>query len=199
VENHLDTGLVKYIYKTARQNFWRVAPWYELEDLISDGFLVAAKCERRYSLHGNNPNDPAAEPGSKDDRRQFMAFFMKAYHNYIVDLAKRRSECLESSFTALGIEQVVEYLAPVEQEVGTMSLMLAQAPEKVRAVLARALERPDAPFLRKTMIERGGRVVRARIAVRETSEERLDRITGVAGATELLREFILGFTTRRMS
>lgn len=74
----LDSGLERWLFKTARKNFWRVASFYELEDLVGDGYLVYAECAQRYK-------DRVTE------RRHFMALFRTCYLNHITDLANKRS------------------------------------------------------------------------------------------------------------
>jgi len=81
---YLDEGMKRWIYATARQNHWRVARWYDLEDLIQDGFLAYQKCYVKYArlVRKRKP--------TKEDRRNFMALVQTTYLNYIHDLAKKR-------------------------------------------------------------------------------------------------------------
>lgn len=79
----LDRGLELWLFKTARKNYWRVAAYYELEDLIGDGYLVYAECRQRYKERVN-------------ERRHFMALFRTCYLNHITDLANKRSRELSN-------------------------------------------------------------------------------------------------------
>jgi len=44
----------RWMVKVAHSQFWRVASWYELDDLLQDGFLCHAKVVSRYP-HVYNP------------------------------------------------------------------------------------------------------------------------------------------------
>lgn len=86
-ENHvyLDEGMKRWIIATARKHHWRVASWYDLDDLIQDGYLAYHKCAYRYArlVRKRNPK--------KEDRRNFMALVMRTYENHIHDLASKRT------------------------------------------------------------------------------------------------------------
>lgn len=71
----IDESLKKWIMKTARRNLWRVARWYEIEDLVGDGMMIAAKISRQYA--------PA-------NQRHYMALVMTAYNNHVESLARKR-------------------------------------------------------------------------------------------------------------
>lgn len=73
----LDAGLRGWLIITAQRNYWRVASYYEVDDLIADGFLIWAKCRKRYS--------------NVTERRHFMALFKVAYTNHIIGLANKRT------------------------------------------------------------------------------------------------------------
>lgn len=82
----LDRGLELWLFKTARKNFWRVASYYEIEDLIADGYMVYAECRERYK-------DRVTE------RRHFAALFRTCFINHITDLANKRSRELNATVT----------------------------------------------------------------------------------------------------
>lgn len=72
----MDKGVRGWIKNTASKNFWRVAEYYEFEDLVQDGGLVYARIVSRY-------------PGL--NQKQLMALFKTAYINHIHDLSKKAS------------------------------------------------------------------------------------------------------------
>jgi hypothetical protein len=84
-EKYLDAGLKGWIVNTAKRNYWRVASYYELDDLISDGYLAYAVCKARYSKKVQN-------------KAHFMALFKRVYWSRIVDLASDRSKTNGSVF-----------------------------------------------------------------------------------------------------
>ena len=75
----LDKGLERWIFATARKNLWRVPEYYDIDDLIGDGYLIYAECRRRYRSRVT-------------ERRHFMALFQRCYGNHITDLAHKRSK-----------------------------------------------------------------------------------------------------------
>lgn len=64
----------RWITTTAKENFWRVASYYDLEDLVQDGYLVYFRIHKIY---------PQAEPA------QLLRLFQRSYINHIHNLAKR--------------------------------------------------------------------------------------------------------------
>lgn len=81
-QHRLDKGLRGWIVNTAKRNHWRVAAWYDLEDLIQDGYVCYAKCNQRY--------------GHVRDQAHFMALVKTTYIHHITDLANNRTNCLET-------------------------------------------------------------------------------------------------------
>jgi hypothetical protein len=89
----LDAGMKGWIFTIAKSNFWRVAYWYEFQDLIQDGYLCYAKCRARYGqfAHGGTP--------TKEERKWFMALVQRAYINHITDLANWKTATPETPFS----------------------------------------------------------------------------------------------------
>lgn len=196
---YLDAGVRGYIVTTARKAYWKVASWYEFEDLIQDGYLCYAKCRARY-----NSVSGEAEP-TADDRKMFMAFFQRAYFNHITDLQKDpRSRQQEVGVAALSDEQakVVESWSDSATDLGDASLsaLLAQAPAEILEMLKLILIDgvADVPYLKTKLREYSyasgciPRIVRGRKAIRETTEQHYDRCLGKHGVVAQLREYFLG-------
>jgi hypothetical protein len=120
----LDRTMRGWIYKTAVKNYWRVASWYDLADLVQDGYLCYAKCRSKYFQNKDNLTED-------ERRRWFMSLVQTTFINHITDLAWKRTRTLERSFAKLDIDGID---TPVE--VG-MDLMVAlkQAPKEIKELL----------------------------------------------------------------
>lgn len=81
-QHRLDKGIRGWITTTAKRNHWRVASWYDLEDLIQDGYVCYAKCNQRY--------------GHVRDQAHFMALVKTTYIHHITDLANNRTNTPEA-------------------------------------------------------------------------------------------------------
>src|SRR3974390_506351 len=92
---YLDRAMRGWIINHAKRQYWRVAAWYDLADLIQDGFLCYYKCKARYT-NLTFLNHPLPE-----DKRRFMSLVQRAFANHITNLANRRTETPE-----LAISQV---------------------------------------------------------------------------------------------
>lgn len=137
---YLDEGLRRWIYRTARQNHWRVASWYELDDLIQDGFMCYQKCAVKYArlLRKRKPQ--------KSDRRNFMALVKVSYERHIHDLANKRRKQKEVAISSLlpkdkeySLDVVFERLGGTTEQTDFL-LRLNELPPKVRNVLVEALQ-----------------------------------------------------------
>lgn len=162
-DKYFDNGLRGWIVKTAKKNYWRVAAWYDLEDLIQDGLLAYAICRSRYRHRVQN-------------RRHFMALVQVVFVNHITDLANERTagqDVAISQIAADGKElQALEYLAGGFTGDAELTATLAAAPEEVRRFLAL--------FNTPTGLERLAKPLRRRAdGTRETTSERLSTILGM--------------------
>lgn len=169
----MDRGARMWLYQTARKNFWRVSRWYDLDDLIQDGFIHYWRVTRKY---------PEAE------RPQIMSLFKTTYTNHIHDLAKVRSrldEALVLDIPSAGNRSEDGYSSTEAEAFDAFSndggadaeaaVLIANAPPAVKAVLAvlatqagrRKLQRPYR-FLKGTPS-----------FARETNNQRWSRLTGL--------------------
>lgn len=86
---YLDDGMIGYIEKFARKNYWRVASWIDLDDLVQDGFMCFAKCRHRYvDVLKSLPEQPTIP----DHRRMMMGAVMTAFTRHVHGLASDRTE-----------------------------------------------------------------------------------------------------------
>jgi hypothetical protein len=70
----MDTGAVRWLHKIARQNYWRVEKFFELDDLVQEGYYCYYYVRKRY-------------PDAKD-AAHIMQLFKLTYMCHIHDLAK---------------------------------------------------------------------------------------------------------------
>ena len=73
----MDEGARRWLFKTARKNFWRVARWYDLDDLVHEGYAVYYEVRKRY-------------PSAIDPPHQ-MALFKRIFMTRLCDMAKKRT------------------------------------------------------------------------------------------------------------
>lgn len=177
----MDDGARGWLVKTATKNFWRVARWYDLDDLIQDGFVCYYKVMLKYPTAIDAPHR--------------MALFKRTYTNYIHDLSTSRTksvaEFLASDLTpqdAEGGERSEMIAASIpcpHSDMVSVGAILATAPERVRRVLALFADDEDRVALRSAYrLRRIGKRL-----VRETLNERLCRILGYDPAeTDLVGE-----------
>lgn len=81
----LDRGIKGWIVNQARKNYWRVAGWYELDDLIQDAYMCYAKCNQRYPMNL--------------EQRHFMSLVARTFQNHCHTLAARRAQQLDAPVT----------------------------------------------------------------------------------------------------
>lgn len=75
----MDKGAKGWLYLTAKKNYWRVAAWYEFEDLIHDGIMHYYRIVDRYETR----------PGRVRSTRHIMSLFKITYVNHLHDLSKK--------------------------------------------------------------------------------------------------------------
>lgn len=148
----MDRGVKGWIVNTTKLNYWRVAGWYEFDDLVQDGYLHYQRIINKYT----NVKQPA----------QIMSLFKVAFTNHIHDLSKKKTKYAhEVCETALGIA--------LENIRGTMhinpdtSALVAAMPNVLRDLISHM--QTDA---------RVRRPCRRFVDHRETTNEKLCRIVG---------------------
>ncbi len=164
---HLDLGLpaavVGWVHNHAAKNFWRMAKWYELDDLIADGMMIAYKCRERYGVAGVDL-----------DHKHFMALVKSSFHNHIGDML-RRSRGVDDGTKIADLEAN-------RSEADIMDRLGCDAGDQDLAVLIHDL--PE--YLRRVVVfylsddpRRLWATLRSRLdGVNETLSERLHKLTG---------------------
>lgn len=160
-DEYFDAGLKRWIYRTAHSNYWRVAAWLDIDDLIQEGFLCFAICRARYV------------PANKS---HFMSLVKITFLNQITDLANKRTrtpECPISDIAVMGNEEeMLEILGGSDDGDIEVMALLARAPREVQQILAAMNTNEGAACLRRVYRIRQDKT-------RETNNERLCRIAGI--------------------
>jgi hypothetical protein len=185
-EPYLDAGLRGWIFNTARTNHWRLQPWYELEDLIQDGYLAYSKCWHRYKKLFDVP-----EP-TKDQRRHFASLVQISYLRHLHTLSVQHPVNSEVATDEGELVTCAGPAAPVQEDVALLLATLRKLPEELVDVLEKLMD--DASYLRLPRLYwQGNRLRRQRGHirwVRETTEEHWERILGQAGMPEKLIAYL---------
>lgn len=158
----MDRGARAWVYRTAQKHFWRVCRWYDLDDMVQDGYLHWARLTAKYP--------------DVTDRPHMMRLFQITYINHIHDLAKNRTRQMDDRIADM-MPAEVDPTAALERlwidrgEDPEFAVRLQQAPEPIKRLLALlssedGRRRLSAVYRRK----RGG--------IRESLNERLCRLTG---------------------
>lgn len=170
---YLDEGMRGWIISTAKKNYWRVASYYELDDLIQDGYLCYAKCHSRYR-HLTIKRHPL-----KDDRRRFMALVQIAFINHITTLSWKRTRLDPVPLSAItqsetGQAVSLEALLPSAPEEASVAVLLASAPAEIKQLFQVLVD--EALSLGDMLRQKGSR---RRDIRRETSNEYFCRLVGL--------------------
>lgn len=165
-----DAGIRGWLVNEARQQYWRVKTWYEFDDLVQDGYMIYSKCYARYY-----------HTYTKDHNRQLMAIVQVSFKNYVHTLTQRRGVTTELPFSqvlpAAAEADALERLMPAEEELGTITVLINNAPAEIAEVIT-ALLQDATGFLRKRAFRR---------AIRETTNEYFCRLVGKDPLTNDLR------------
>jgi hypothetical protein len=121
-DTRLDSGGRNWLIKTAKQNLWRVANWYELDDLIEDGLLCWQIVLAKYPQVVARPH--------------LMRLFQTTYRNHLHQLANKRTQTTETCMAILP-----DLLPDPDAE---LLLRVQEAPQPLRACLLALLARPQA-------------------------------------------------------
>lgn len=189
---YLDEGIRGYIINECRKQFWKVASWYEFEDLVQDAYLVYTKCLRRFRTKTDGRELPLEEL-----RSVMMGYFQRAFFNHMTDLQQHpRSRLKEMAFGDFSLEQEEALVSTMESDCdlsdADMVSLLARAPAEIADMLKKLLVDGVAELMPNAIKTRlpisPGR--RKTWAVRETTSEHIDRCLGKPGAAAQLRKFL---------
>ena len=123
-DRHMIPGAAGWMIKYAKRNYWRVAYWYDIDDLISEGF------EFYYYMKAHYPQ--AVDPP------HIMRLYQLTFISRVNDLAKRRTKTLEVNLTE---DTIPDFLYELPDT------LIADAPQPVKKLLE-VLTNEDAKRLR---------------------------------------------------
>lgn len=165
----MDEGARGWICRTAIKNFWRVHPWYELDDLIQDGYCLYYKMRKRYPDVVNRPH--------------IMRLLQVSYINHIHDIARRRRrDVVEDTESQLNQDQI-SAIKNLPCDCAALLQLIAEAPGAVKTVLVKAM---TTKALRSKFRRRlnGGR---------ETWNDRFCRMAGLDPKTNKLHQDVITY------
>lgn len=131
----MDAGARAWLVTVTCDHFWRVAAWYEFDDLLQDGHLIWWRVIQRYET----------EPKRVRSRGHLMALFKRSYLNHLHRLSnKKRSASSEVPVLNLVpfINDPEQYEAlgavtSVRDECSEFDRCIAEAPGPLRELLGR--------------------------------------------------------------
>jgi hypothetical protein len=173
----MDNGARVWMERTARKHFWRVCRWYDLDDLVQDGYVQWQRVCNKYPDVTN--------------RAHFMRLFMVTYTNHIHGLAsfkKKQNDVCESDLTPNQEGEAIplmERLLSDESDYGSFMAMIKKAPEPITKLLSLMATEDGRNRLAAVYRRRAN-------GTRETTNERLCRLTGCDASTdfeEVFREY----------
>lgn len=151
----MDAGARRWLYLTARKNYWRVSQWCEIKDLVQDGHWHWSRIIHKYEVI----------PGRIRSRRHLMGLFKITYTNHLHDLSKRKSRLSEVSFEELPPSIVARMQYSAAQD------LIGLAPPLVKLAFVAIMSDDGSRRLRSHY--------RVKEGARETLNERLCRLTGL--------------------
>lgn len=174
----MDKGAKAWLYKTARKNLWRMPEWYELDDLVQDGYMAYAYVKKKY---------PQATHPS-----HIMRLFQITYHCRITDLSNRKRKQIDAPLNIPAFA-TPDFEEAAWDQVMNASGMVDKQPELADPIVAKVLA---------TLQTMDGRKMRAPSrpranGTRETFNEKLCRWVGVSPADFDLRGMLEDYLTAR--
>lgn len=161
----LPRGVTGWVYNHARSNYWRLASWYELDDLIQDGLMIAYKCVAKYGFPGEDLDEP-----------HFMRLVQIAFFNHIAQLL-RVSRAVDEQTKLADLSTVNSETDALER--------LAEAEyvsEQDYAVLIDELPAHLRRVVMLFMSDEGAKAVRRPLRKRHKNDETMsDRLAKLAG------------------
>ncbi len=155
----LPKPVIGWIYNHARKNYWRMASYYELDDLIQDGLMCAYKCLDRY--------------GTDLDPPHFMKLVQRSFHNYIGELL-RSSRIVNDNTNISDLNSkysettILDKISTPEEGEQELNILISELPETLRKVVELYINNPEK--VRKLRSRLNGRD--------ETLSDRLFKLTG---------------------
>jgi len=122
VDPWLDAGVKGCIANIARQNFWRVQHYYDLDDLIMDGYVCWCKVRRHYPDITNV--------------KHLQGLLKTAFHRHIHDLSKKRTRVDELAMSQFvqedGSEMNWDDMFGAEEGAAVAVNLMRTAPQEIK-------------------------------------------------------------------
>lgn len=152
----IDHGAKVWLARYAKKNLWRVRAWYELEDLIQEGFMVFCRVLDKYRY-------------TVKSQAHLMRLFQISVVNHFNDLSNQRTRDpvqvpVDDLATSAGIDQIEIWDRYAQDEGHLLVALIAHAPAPVKQLLT-ALDQADIKQLREGYRRDDG--------IRETTNEHL--------------------------
>lgn len=112
----LTSVLRGWIVYYAKKSLWRVPSYYQIQDLVQEGFLCYCKCVVKY-------------PKTKNDAH-FAALVKRAFTNRIHDLSRSKQRGTEEP-----TEPDAEILDTVDPEEATLLVLIGQLPPEAQQLI----------------------------------------------------------------
>lgn len=172
----MDKGALGWMIKFAHKNYWRMASWLDMDDLLQEGYAAYAEVAQRYPT--------AIEPQHR------MRLFQLVLHSRIEDLAMARTKQPDSCLSDVTLEEGEESQFEIADPEFSSIVAAAKEVPSIEAVLRL--------FTDNDSLKQLNAVYRKRLnGHRETVNERLCRLTefddietrineGTATATQVL-------------
>ena len=118
----MDQGARLWLLKYSRRNYWRVAAWIDLEDLIQDGYECYYETLYRY---------PTAK-----DAAHIMRLFQLVFRSRIEDLVRAHKKQVDSARSDI-IENIDSFpmMATILPDFSNFHALLAKAPQQIKDAL----------------------------------------------------------------
>lgn len=169
---YLDAGMHAFIINTAKREYWRVANWCDLDDLIQEGYLCYAKCRAKYRKLSAK-NHPL-----QGDRKWMMSLVKTTFIRHIYfNLAGKMMHGHERAMSQLvsedmTIEDAWDRVLPPQPDEMTAILRFTSLPSELKDLIS-ILANDTKDQLR--MLRRGP----TKRSSRETSNEFYCRLLGL--------------------
>lgn len=173
----LPSSVVGWIYNNSRKNYWRVAEFYEFNDLVQDGLMKAYQCLNKYGKPGVDIDPPHFQSLVKSAFRSHLGDILRKHRR--VNITKRFEESEVLYGDNAGADRYVEPVQP-EQDFAVFVMTL---PDMLRKAVEVYLREPEK--LRNLRVRLNG--------TNETLSERLSKLCGFPADRDFeteLRAFI---------
>jgi hypothetical protein len=164
-EYELPKSIVGWITNHAKKNYWRMADWIELDDLIRDGIMIAYKCRQRY-----------VSDEITVESAHFMSLVKTSYYNHIGELL-RYSRAIETCYIGDMMRANESYADALDRVGGTTDsdadflLLISEMPEYLRKAVLLYFDDDAVKKLRRERVMKRGRKA-------ESFPEKLVRLCG---------------------